>query len=134
MKIYFIFIFFFTSIFNQQLHGGSSHRFLADKDKKVEDPKKQNQSSPKLVPVEKEVSASTSIFDPKQEETVIIERNKKDQTIKNIKEYIRNLKGSFSVLKAKLHTRIGQMKEIVDNNLENKEKYQLTVSNLKFLI
>lgn len=130
MDFYFILVFFVLGSFGQQLHGGSSRRFLEDK--KVEDQKKQ--SSPKLIPIEKEVSASTSIFDPKQEEEVIIERNKKDQTLKNIKDYIRNLKGNFNVLKAKLHSRIDQMKEIVNNNLENKQKYQLTVSNLNFLI
>lgn len=130
MKNYFIFIFFVSHIFKSQLHGGNAFRQLDDK--KVVDPKKQ--SSPQLLPVEKEVSASTSIFDPKQEETVIIERNQKENTLKNIKDYISNLKGNFAVLKAKIHTRIGQMKEIVDNNLENKQKYQLTVSNLKFLI
>jgi hypothetical protein len=129
MKFIFFILLIIQIFCNTQLHGGSAGRTLNND--KVEDDSKKSQ--PVLFPENKEVSANASVFDPKQEERVIMKRNEKESEIKNIKDYILNLKSNFNNLKTNLESRISQMQNIVNENLENKDKYQLTVSDLKLI-
>lgn len=44
------------------------------------------------------------------------------------------MNANLGMVKEKLDNRVEEMNDIIDRNLSNKEKYQMTVSNLNFKI